>query len=227
MRIKAIIATLSLSLVCLFSRVSFADTIEYNGPSGGHAGGEWVYPYNFTVTGPGGVSTNVDMSCLNLDRDVTRGVPWSVYVISVASVTPGETVDGNSGLGLMADAYLFNQYAPALAAGDEQQVADIQFAIWSIMDPTDVQGNPAFDANAQALAAEALLIAPTEPSSYFGNDTVYIATGTYAAGDEPQMFMTDPEPPASTPEPTSLILFGTGMLGAVGLLRYRRGQSHN
>jgi hypothetical protein len=224
MRIKAIVVTLSLSLVCLFSRASFADTIEYNGPGGGHAGGEWVYPYTFTVTGPGGTSTNVDMSCLNLDRDVTIGVPWTVDVISVANVTPSEIVDGNTGLDLMADAYLFNQYASALAAGNQQQVDDIQFAIWSIMDPTDVQGNPAFDANAQALAAEALLIAPTEPSSYYGNDTVYIANGSYAAGDEPQMFMTDPEPPASTPEPTSLILFGTGMLGSVGLFRYRRRQ---
>jgi hypothetical protein len=37
--------------------------------------------------------------------------------------------------------------------------------------------------------------------------------------------MTDPPPPAITPEPTSLVLLGTGLLGAVGFMRRKRAQA--
>lgn len=229
MRLKNIVATLSLSLICLVSRVSFADTITMTGVGGQSTDNLYVNPYIFTDQSAGGTIKQIDMSCLNFNREVSIGESWSATAINVSTISSSATIDGESGVDILADAYLYNQYAGAV--GNTQLTSDIQFAIWSIMDPTDlkvVNGVPTysgFDTNAQTLAAQALSKVTGSnalPSSYFANDEIFVPSSSYPNGGEPQIFMTDPPPSTSTPEPTSLILLGTGLLGTVVVMRRKR-----
>jgi hypothetical protein len=216
MRLKLCLTALLLSLVCLAPCAAFADTITLTGVGGASAAGVYVYPYEFTVTNSAGTENNVFLSCLNFNREVTFGESWEVDPLELSTVNANSTYDGESGAALLEDAWLFNQYDTS--AGTD---AEINFAIWSIMDPGDVNSsNPsydganAFDATAQALAAEAVVLVTGNtplPPSYFANNLAYLPDpdGSSAWTDgEPQIFMADP--PAATPEPGSLLLLGTG-----------------
>jgi hypothetical protein len=223
MRLKSCLTAFLLSFVCLVPRAAFADTLTLTSTTGGSTDGVDVYPYDFTVTDASGNQTaNVFLSCLNFNREISFGETWLVDPLNLSSVDPNGTYDGESGTSLLEDAWLYNQYGTAAGTDSE-----IQFAIWSIMDPGAINasnssytGANAFDATAQALAAQAIAAVTGSnplPSSYFASALAYLpdpsGSDTWTDG-QPQIFMADPPP--TVPEPGSLFLLGTGF-GALAI----------
>jgi hypothetical protein len=82
-----------------------------------------------------------------------------------------------------------------------------------------------YDATSQLLAQQAIANASSEPSGYYGNDVAFVPSDSYPNGGEPQILMANPIPPAVAPEPTSLVLLGTGLLGTVAFMRRKHGKA--
>jgi hypothetical protein len=122
-------------------------------------------------------------------------------------------------------AYIYSE--AAVPGASATTIAETQWANWELFDPGDqtlLNNVPSgYQPQINTILSQAALWAGDNlNTTIYSNLDVYIPKdGSQSSGGEPQFFIGDPPPP-SIPEPNSLLLFGSGLLGLAFLLFRRR-----
>jgi hypothetical protein len=191
--------------------VNFID--EY-GPASGYAG-----VFLATLNG----STTYPVFCVDLYTDINPGVDYNV---DVYAPNDPSVVDFSSNLPQAA--WLYNTYLPQVNAASDSNVygAALQLAIWDVvLDGGDGLTSGVFQLDptvTDPTQIAAYNLAASMITASQGQSSLNAAILMNVAGPSgAQTLITSADALGETPEPSTLVLIGVGILG-VGMLKRRR-----
>lgn len=173
--------------------------------------GYYVGAYNGTA-GTGASQKAVVLNCVDFFHEVYFGSQWEANLSSLGTGAGVGTYTRESNINLYRQAaWLTSQYA----AASNYDVGQIQATIWNLFQPAGVTASSNY-----------WLTQAQNNYQTFDYSGYYVVTDVNAADPNSiQEFITkDVVPTTSTPEPTSMFLLGSGLIGLAGV-RARRKQS--
>jgi hypothetical protein len=184
-----------MSLFCLLTLVSprgaFADSVTLSLVGTGSNQANGEYTYPYYVTVNGNTNS---LMCLSYNNAITQGESWQATVQAVTGALYEEA------------AWLLND-----ANANPGNAINDQLAAWGLF-ASGVTGSD----NAQLIAAQNFVGSNPNDTSFYNQFQLYVPLyGTQSSGGDPQIFM------GETPEPSSLVLLGTGLLG-LALVAFRK-----
>jgi PEP-CTERM motif len=203
MRARTFYPTFLVALLFLLPvSAAFANSVTMELVSHQSATAQW----NFSINGS---TTLTTLTCDDFNNNVFLGETWQANVIpfnrGIGLFGPTTSLDYRAA-GLIFKSMLMGQIGQGAA----------QWAIWGLFSPS-AQSNPLFAFfNGSQTESTYLALAAKAPNSAFNGLVLYTPiVGTQNRGGLPQEFIGF----SAVPEPASLTLFGTGLIGLVGALR--------
>ena len=210
MKTIPVVCFVVLAVTLCIPSLAKADTVAVTltGVSGGVQGGVYTSPYYATV----GSLQDVPIVCDDYSHEVYMGESWTASVSTFADLSQArfwQTSGGSQAADQAATlqlydeaAYLFNELYL-----QPSQRGDISFALWAIFDPSQVESSAGWDSNAAWWLASART--QTFTAGEFSNFEVL----TPIAPTSPQEYL------VRTPEPSTALLLGIGLLAMVAFSR--------
>lgn len=196
---------LLLVIAVSLSTLAAADSVPVNmtflHPGTNVSGGYYTYPYYFSING--GKATA--MMCDSFNNHISAGENWDA---TVSGLLAGKGMFGKNFLDYKAAGIIFM----GVMDGSISPTTG-NWAVWNLF-VKGVTNNSAV----LTLDSEALLLAKHAAASEFKGLVLYTPVGG-SPGHGPQEFIGYRSSPLATPEPGSLMLLATGLMGIAGVAR--------